>query len=60
MENANDVTDTQLEYVAPTIVDYGDIVDITAAVSNYGYADVPMNSGPYGPNTNQDQPSQPL
>jgi hypothetical protein len=55
-----DKINEQPEYVAPTIVDYGDIFEITAAISQYGYADVPQNSGPYGPNDPQDQPSLPV
>ena len=34
-------SDDQLEYVAPTIVDYGDIVEITAANLTGNHTDVP-------------------
>lgn len=34
--------DDQLEYVAPTIVDYGDIVEITAANPTGAHTDVPL------------------
>jgi hypothetical protein len=55
-----DKVNEQPEYVAPMIVDYGDIFEITAAISTHGYADVPQNSGPYGNDQPQDQPSLPL
>jgi hypothetical protein len=35
-------SDDQLEYVAPMIVDYGDIVEITAQNTTGGHTDVPL------------------
>jgi len=36
--------DEQTEYVAPAIVDYGDIVEITASHTTHGATDVPQNT----------------
>ncbi len=52
MDMANEPrNDQQIEYVAPTIVDYGDIVQITAAHVTGTHTDVPIGTsgGPGSP-----------
>jgi hypothetical protein len=45
MDKTNEVpTDGQTEYVAPTIVDYGDLVELTAVLNNTRITDVPQGS----------------
>ena len=52
MDTTNETPkDEQVEYVVPTIVDYGDIVQITASRTTHGLTDVPLGT-PGGPGDN--------
>jgi len=44
MDTTSEIRNEQIEYVAPAIVDYGDIVEITAAAASGGHTDVPINT----------------